>query len=240
MSVALAAIERDAVMLPSTWRTTTRRTTSTAIESELDIDRRYRTLTTRVVELAEKRVLEADVRGIQRLVEETHALDRELGLKRPAAMTGLLAALEVQLESARRLQLERDRWALRLIEFQKYEQAIADPVARYDGLRLALEDIKALAGSSPEELATIQETTVEVLEVFALVVPPEEFKASHALLISAVELARSAADIRREAALSNDMARAWDASSAAAGSMILATRARSDIDDLLGLPQMPR
>jgi len=240
MSVALAAIERDAVMLPSTWRTTTRRTASAAIESELETDRRYRTLTTRMVELAEQRALDADVRGVQRLVDETHALDRKLGLKRPDAISGLLAALDLQLDAARRLQLERDRWALRLIEFQKYEQMIANPVERLDELRSALEDIKALAGSSPEELAAIQQTTVQVLEIFALIVPPVEFKAAHALLISAVELARSAADIRRKAALNNDLAQAWNASSAAAGSMILSARARSDIDDLLSLPQLPR
>jgi len=240
MSVALAAIERDAVMLPSTWRTATRRTTSDAIESELDTDRRYRTLTTRMVELAEQRAQDADVRGIQRLVEETHVLDLKLGLKRPDAMSGLLAALDVQLDAARRLQLERDRWALRLIELEKYRQTIANPVERLDELGASLEDIKALAGSSPEELAAIQQTTAQVLEILTLIDAPTEVKAAHALLISAVELARSAAEIRREAALNNDLTRAWDASSAAAGSMILSARARGDIDDVLKLPQLPR
>jgi hypothetical protein len=193
-----------------------------------------------MVELAEQRAQDADVRGIQRLVEETHVLDLKLGLKRPDAMSGLLAALDVQLDAARRLQLERDRWALRLIELEKYRQTIANPVERLDELGASLEDIKALAGSSPEELAAIQQTTAQVLEILTLIDAPTEVKAAHALLISAVELARSAAEIRREAALNNDLTRAWDASSAAAGSMILSARARGDIDDVLKLPQLPR
>lgn len=239
MSVALAAIERDAVMLPSTWRTTTRRNAAAAIQSEMETDRQYRTLTSRIVALAERRALEADVRGIERLVEETHAQDRQFGHKRPVAMSGLLAALDVQLDAARRLRLERDRWALRLIEFRKYQETMASPLERFEQLRSALEDIKALAGSSPEELADIEQTTTQVLEILSIIVPPEEFKAAHALLSSAVELARSAAGIRREAALGNDIARAWNASSAAAGSMILAARAKGEIDDLLRLPQSP-
>jgi hypothetical protein len=240
MTAAMAAIERDAERLPSTWRTTTRRTTGAKIESERETDRQYRNLTTRIAALAERRAQDADVRGIERLVEESHARDQELGKARPEAMSSLLAALDVQLYTARRLQLERDRWALRLDEFQKYRETIANPLERVEDLQPALEDIKALAGSSPEELAGIRQTAAQVLEIISLVVPPEEFKAAHALLVSSVELARSAAEIRREAALNDNLTRAWDASSAAAGSMILTTRAKTEIDDLLRLPQLPR
>ena len=54
------------------------------------------------------------------------------------------------------------------------------------------------------------------------IAPPEELAASHALLVSAVQLAgQSPRQIRREAALASDMTRAWDASSAAAGALML-------------------
>ena len=49
---------------------------------------------------------------------------------------------------------------------------------------------------------------------------------------------KSAAQIRREATLASDMPRAWDASSAAAGALMLGARARSDIQTLLKLPQL--
>jgi hypothetical protein len=58
-------------------------------------------------------------------------------------------------------------------------------------------------------------------------------------LVSAVQLADNAARIRREATLAGDMARAWDASSAAAGALMLGTKARTDILALLRPPQLP-
>ena len=59
--------------------------------------------------------------------------------------------------------------------------------------------------------------------------PPEEFRGVHQMLVSAAQLAESAARIRREAALGGNMTRAWDASSAAAGAMMLAARAQAEL-----------
>jgi hypothetical protein len=64
--------------------------------------------------------------------------------------------------------------------------------------------------------------------------------AAHALLLSAAQLARSAAYIRREAALSGSVPRAWDASSAAAGALMLGSRARTEMQSLMRAPQFPR
>ena len=44
--------------------------------------------------------------------------------------------------------------------------------------------------------------------------------------------------IRRQAALSGDIARAWDASSAAAGALMLSARAKSEIQSLLRPPEL--
>jgi hypothetical protein len=60
--------------------------------------------------------------------------------------------------------------------------------------------------------------------------------AAHALLVSAAHLAGNAARIRREATLAGDLARAWDASSAAAGALMLGARARADIQSFLRPP----
>jgi hypothetical protein len=70
------------------------------------------------------------------------------------------------------------------------------------------------------------------------VVPPHELAGAHALFLSAVQLADNAAQIRREAALAGDMTRAWDASSAAAGALMLGAKARADILTALRLPQL--
>jgi hypothetical protein len=51
-------------------------------------------------------------------------------------------------------------------------------------------------------------------------------------------LAGNAAEIRRQATLASDMTRAWDASSAAAGALMLGARAQSDMQTLMKLPQL--
>jgi hypothetical protein len=58
------------------------------------------------------------------------------------------------------------------------------------------------------------------------------------LLVSAAQLSANAAQIRREATLAGDMTRAWNASSAAAGALMLAGRARSDMQAVVRPPQL--
>jgi hypothetical protein len=57
-------------------------------------------------------------------------------------------------------------------------------------------------------------------------------------MVSAVQLAAQAVTTRMEATLANDMDRAWNASSAAAGALMLGTRARADILSLLRPPHL--
>jgi hypothetical protein len=79
-----------------------------------------------------------------------------------------------------------------------------------------------------------------VLRSLSIIPAPDEFRDVHALLASAAQLANSAAGIRREAVLASNMARAWDASSAAAGAIMLTARAQSEIDGVLRRPQPQR
>jgi len=114
------------------------------------------------------------------------------------------------------------------------------PFDRLERLKTPLEDIKALAGSSPDALGAILRGASAASKALAAVVPPDEFRTVHALLVSAAQLADSAAQIRREAALTGNIQRAWDASSAAAGALMLEARARSEFRSLFRLPQLPQ
>ena len=104
--------------------------------------------------------------------------------------------------------------------------------------RRPLEDIKEQAGSTQAVLASVPRQVERILKLIENVEPPEECQAAHALLVSAAHLARNAAAIRREAARSGDIARAQDASSAAAGALMLSARARTEIQSLLRPPQL--
>jgi hypothetical protein len=164
--------------------------------------------------------------------------DRELGGRRPETVEALIAAVEARLDAARRLQLARDRWALRAPEFRQYRLAMKAPLDLFATLEPSLQQIKLLAGSSPDSLMRIQRAVSQILHLARTIAPPDEFRATHALLVSAVQLAGSAGQIRREATLAEDIARAWDASSAAAGALMLGVRARTDMQTLLRPPQL--
>ena len=64
MSTALAIVEHDPDILPSDWRTEIRRSTHAAITMEIETDRAYMTLSSRMLDVAGQRAKLADVRGV--------------------------------------------------------------------------------------------------------------------------------------------------------------------------------
>ena len=169
-----------------------------------------------------------------------HRSDQALGGQRPETVAALIAAVEARLDAARRLQLARDRWALRVPEFRQYRAAIQASArsVRHAGALASSKSSCWPAALRPASMR-IESAVSQILEQARTIAPPEEFRATHALLVSAVQLAGSAGQIRREATLADDIARAWDASSAAAGALMLGARARTDMQNLLRPPATP-
>ena len=238
LATAVAAIDREDGVVPADWAATTRAEAEAEIVGELRVDRSYQSLTAQMMWLANRRARAADVRGLERLVRVVYQRDAALGARRPDAVNALVAAVEERLDAARRLRLARDRFALRAPVLHEYNLAIRAPIDLFAQLKPGLESVKALSGSSPAALSAIERTVAQILELASTIVPPEEVAAAHALLMSAAQLAGNAAQIRREAALAGDMARAWDASSAAAGALMLGAKARTDMQALLRPPQL--
>jgi hypothetical protein len=240
LTVAAGALESDGAQLAPDFVEATRTDISSRIAHETEIDRKYQAFSGRILRLASSRAQAADVRGVQRVLARIQADDAELGAERPDVVASLVSAVESQLDAARRLRLERDRWALRAPELRAYRAAIAGSIARLNRMVPLLEDIKSLAGSGPDAIGAIIRGAAEISKVMMTVPPPTELAEVHNLLASAAQLADSAAKIRREAAINGNMARAWDASSAAAGALMLASRAQTDMQTILRPPQVIR
>src|SRR5262249_9090936 len=122
MAVALSNIERNASTLPSPWLDETRIAMKAQIARAPERGWSSQTAGTRMLAVAQVRARNADVRGVQRVIDRVHERDDELGGERPDAVNALVAAVEEQLDAARRLRLARDRWALRQPAFQRYQQ----------------------------------------------------------------------------------------------------------------------
>ena len=238
LATAVAVIDSNPTALPPAWAAQVRRDAQAEIAKELRLDRSYQTLSARMMALAGWRAKQADVRGVERVLTVIQRRDALLGNKRPEAVNSLIDAVRAKLDAARQLQLARDRYALRAPMLAQYRLAIGAPMELLAQLRPALESVKELSGSGPSALVNLHLIASRVVERASAIQPPEELAAAHALLISAAQLAANAATIRREAALAGSMTRAWDASSAAAGALMLGARARADIQSLLKPPQL--
>jgi hypothetical protein len=188
---------------------------------------------------AEARARIGDVRGITRLVERLRRDDAALGRQRPDAINGAIAALEAQLDVARKLRLARDHWALRAPVLRQYGERMTTPLDILRSLEEPLQDIRELAGSTEAALAVIERQVARVSKLMATIAPPEECQTAHAVLVSAASLAGNAAKIRHEATLSADFSRARDAASAAAGALMLIAKARTEILAVFRPPQLP-
>jgi hypothetical protein len=238
LTTVVARLDRDNAELPADWVETKRAEVEAAIQRENRLDRVYRSLTSRTVALADQRARFADVRGLERLLGTIHERDEALGSQRPDAVKALVTAVEAKLDAARRLRLARDHYALRTPAFREYWLSIRASMEQFAQLKPSLEAIKSLSGSSPASLTFIERTAAGIVALVSPIVPPEELKAAHVLLISAVQLASNAAQIRREASVAEDMTRAWNASSTAAGALMLGAKARSDMLTVLRPPQL--
>lgn len=240
LTVALNSIDSGPDGVPPDWLAKARVETLARIETETAIDRRYRSLSSRLLGTATARAKLGDVRGVQRVLRQVEYYDAALGGRRPDAVTALVANVEAELDAARRLRLARDRWALRAPAMRAYRRAMAPTLERLRRLSPSLENIKALAGSGPSALASISSVTQRLQRTLAIIKPPSELTDVHNMFVSAVQLAANAAAIRREAVINNNMTRAWDASSAAAGALMLVSRGRADLGQALRPPQYIR
>ena len=178
------------------------------------------------------------MRAVERVLETAARQDAQLGRRRPDEINALLEQVRRQLDAARRLRLARDQWLERAGSFRAYRKVVAPIVEGLVRAQRNLDDIKRLAGSDATVLVALGERLATNLKTLSVVPVPEELKPAHALLMSAINLAETAVKTRRQATVSGEIALAWDASSAAAGSMLLLTRAREDMEAAVRIPQI--
>jgi hypothetical protein len=209
------------------------------LEHELDVDRRYTGFMRTLTAQASASAARADVRGVERVIARVARLDEQFGQQRPADVRSLTATLHAHLDSARRLRLARDRWRLRLAGYRSYSRFVKSPLAQLDLIQPGLQDIKNLAGPEAVSLGRLTARATQAARELRGVIPPPDLAPIHALLQSACQMASAAVETRVKAVASGDMATAWNASSAAAGSLMLLARARDELERYLVPPRQP-
>lgn len=234
----LAALDKSRNDLPAGWTSPTRKWVLHSIREEARVEQQYAALASSLSKRAANAAGRGDVRTVERVLNTAARRDGQLGRRRPEEINALLEQVRVQLDAARRLRLARDQWHERAGSYRAYTKAVAPIIGGLVRAQRHLDDIKRLAGSEAAVLVALGERLATNVKILGFVAVPDELKPAHALLMSAVNLAETAVRTRRRAAVSGELALAWDASSAAAGSMMLLTRAQEDMEAALRLPQI--
>ena len=238
LRTVLATLDSPVTPLPRDVAKPTRQWIARTIKAETRIERSYAELTAAVSKRAAEAAAQADVRGVQRALSELSRGDAKLGGRRPDQINALVEHVNLQLDAARRLRLARDQWKERAGSFKVYQRGVAPTLELMARARATIDDIKHLAGSDAAVLVGLADKLAAGVRTLNTMAVPVELKPPHALLVSAVNLAETAVRTRRQAAISGQLSQAWDASSAAAGSMMLFDKAQEEMEAAVRLPEI--
>jgi len=231
----LTAIQRTlaASGADETWAMPLRTRVIAALEMERRTDRAYAVLTHDALNAADRSAANGDVTAVDRAIRTLLRQDDKLGQRRPQEMAAVLATLDARLAAARQERLARDNRAARADVLAQYRRAIAEPLAIMRREKGALDEIRRLAGPPHTQLGELEVAVKRAQRLLDKVSVPDEVTAAHSLLKNAVQLAARAADGRQQAVLTRSMQTAQEASSAAAGALMLFEKASTDLRILL-------
>ena len=120
-----------------------------------------------------------------------------------------------------------------------YERRIRPVLSALDGLRPIVDAVREMRYTSFDRLSTAATRLEGASRTLEAAPPPGDLEDVHATLVSGVHLAREAIARRRTAAATAGGSFSRDASSAAAGALMLIGQARSDLVARLYPPRPP-
>ncbi len=215
---------------------TLRRSTEARIREEQAVDARYAVLSERLVAQAARAAGRARISDVERVLTAIPREDAKLGRQRPELVQALQATIRQRLEDARRLRLLRDRWTVRQSLYRDYQRSVGSQLLQLVKAQPQLEAIRRLDGPSPDALLTLRTRLSGGAERLQRLRTPDDLRVIHDLLIGAWRFADSAVQVRYEAIVSADIGTAWEASSAAAGALMMLGRAQAQLRELLEPP----
>jgi hypothetical protein len=122
-------------------------------------------------------------------------------------------------------------------DVSRYREQVEQPLNRLRVLRALLTDIDEQELKPPEGLPAARAELSAVIRVLAGVGPPDSLKPTHDLLLRSASLAMMSATLRADAGMRADPTAIRNASSAAAGALLLLDRVCIEIG-CTGLPEV--
>ena len=215
-----------------------RRDAETQIRQELTTDRKYSSLSQRVMTQAKTYAARAGISDLERLAARIPKEDAKLGKERPEMVDALTTAVQSQLFAARRLRLQRDQWLLRQSAYREYQRSVGSSLLLLVKNQNSLEAIRGLEGPPPDRLLALRQQLSGGAARLERLRTPDYLRSTHELLIGAWRFAENATRARYEAIEKANADAAWVASSAAARGLMMLGRAQAEIRALLEPPRL--
>lgn len=215
-----------------------RRNAENQIRQELATDRKYASMTQKVTTQAKGYASRAAISNIERLASKIPKEDAKLGNQRPEMVQALNGAVQSQLFAARRLRLQRDQWLLRQTAYREYQRSVGSSLLLLVKSQPALDAIRTLEGPPPDSLLKLRQQLSGGASRLERIRTPDYLRSTHELLVGAWRFAENATRARYEAIEKANAASAWEASSAAAGALMMLGRAQAEIKTLLEPPRL--
>jgi hypothetical protein len=227
-AVAAVAAERGPAALSSA--------VMARLGEELRVESAYSSLREDLLARADASLRRGDVKAIEGLLSERAGRDRALGGLRPFHVTELGRQLLAELDRARAFRVGLDHFAYIRPRLLAYQRRIASSLVALDRLIPVLAQIRDMHGVSIETLTTALSRLDRLAADFKSVSPPAYLADVHATIAGALHMAREACHRRRTAVVTNTVAVAREASSAAAGAILLIDQSRTTLRVLLEPP----
>ena len=215
-----------------------RRLIEDQLDQEIAIDQRYGRVTKDLLAKATKAAGDAEIRDVEHVLDRIPKEDAKLGHQRPEVVQALTASVQFQLANARHLRLLRDQWKSRQAIFREYQRSVGMDMLQLVKAKSSLESIKRLDGPDPDRLETLNRVLRGGAVRLDRLLVPEYLRDTHEMVIGAWRFAENAAAARLRAVTSGDISKAWEASSAAAGALMMLSRAQKEMRLLIEPPKL--
>src|SRR5688572_15922697 len=215
-----------------------KRSAEQQIRQETTVDRKYASLSQKMVTQGKNYAARASISELQRLISRVPREDAKLGAQRPEMVDALNGQLQSQLFAARRLRLQRDQWLLRQSAYREYQRSVGSSLLLLVKSQGSLDAIRTLEGPPPRQLLALRQQLSGGAERLQRLRTPDYLRSTHELLVGAWRFAENATRARYEAIEGANAAAAWEASSAAAGALMMLSRAQGEIRLLLEPPRL--
>ncbi|HZJ30719.1 MAG TPA: hypothetical protein VFD21_04080 [Vicinamibacterales bacterium] len=215
-----------------------RRLIEDQLDQEIAVNQRYGRVTKELLAKATKAAGDAEIRDVEHVLDRIPKEDAKLGHQRPEIVQALTASVQLQLANARRLRLLRDQWKSRQAMFREYQRSVGMELVQLVKARSSLESIKRLEGPDLDRLDTLNRVLRGGAVRLDRLLVPEYLRDTHEMVIGAWRFAENAAAARLSAVTSGDISKAWEASSAAAGALMMLSRAQKEMRTLIEPPKL--